>query len=147
MGMIWFFRYAAPDANGNVPDNTRTIHNCITGEKQCLERVDLSTGALKMAPVVKNKASQMWYIDFAKTKSDSIWMIQDFVAQNSAAMGGLKPTKLDVLTEGDRVVAKTISGNPINTSTNKALVEGTMWDVQAVRGATKDDDAGHGFST
>jgi len=147
MGMYWFFRYLPADASGKVPDNTRTLHNCITGEKQCLERVDTSTGEIKVAPVVKGKASQAWYIDFAKTSSDSIWFLQSSAPQNTGLMGAPAPAKLDVSTEKDSVVARKIVGNPIDPTTNKPYTESTMWFLDTVRGSNSRDDAGYGFSS
>jgi hypothetical protein len=146
-GMYWFFRYIPADADGNVPDNTRTLHNTITGEKQCLERVDTATGSLKIAPVVKGKASQSWYIDFGETTSDSIWFIQDSAPKNTGLMGAPGPTKLDVLTGKDDVVARKIVGNPIDPTTNEPYTEATMWNLEPVRGSNDRDEAGHGFSS
>jgi hypothetical protein len=146
-GMYWFFRYISADANGNVPDNTRTLHNTITGEKQCLERVDTATGSLKIAPVVKGKASQAWYIEFGKTTSDSIWFLQDSAPKDTGLMGAPGPTNLDVLTGKDGVVARKIVGNPIDPTTNRPYVEGTMWNLESVRGSNDRDEAGYGFSS
>jgi hypothetical protein len=149
-GMNWFFRYFS-DANGNMPDNTRTLHSAITGEKKCLERVDTATGSLKIAPVVKGKASQAWYIDFGKTTSDSIWFLQETAPAPAPAskdtevpLGVPKPTRLDVLTGKDDVVARQIKGSPLD-STNTSYVEGTMWSFKPVRETNAEDEAGRGF--
>ncbi|KAF2667936.1 hypothetical protein BT63DRAFT_305426 [Microthyrium microscopicum] len=147
MSVFWYFRYLPADANGNAPDNMRTMHSAITGEKQCLERVDTATGTLKMAPVVKGKASQAWYIDFANTSSESIWFLQDSAPKKTGLMGAPGPVKLDVLTGKDDVVARKIVGNPIDSTTNKPFTESTMWNLEVVRGTNDKDEAGYGFKS
>jgi hypothetical protein len=145
-GMAWFFRYPAANSGSNVPKNYWTIHNSITGEKVCLERADTKTGQLKMAPLVKGKASQLWYIELTPdTGKDSTWDIQDSPSDSNGVKGAPGPTKLDVLTGSDNVVARVIKGSPIDPKTSKPYVESTTWDVQPVRGIENKEDIGVGF--
>lgn len=149
MGNAWFFRYP----EGATDDNCYTIHNARTGAKMALERQDTkSTGALKMAPLTKGKASQIWYFvsaataDRPATSGSGFYTIQESAPASTGRMGAPAPAKLDVVTRGEQVLAKVIVGNPIDPNTNRPYLEGTVWDVQSVRGMQNADEAGVGFS-